>query len=451
MESRKGRLFYNKPVAGKEQILSDFTKCLPTVDRREISGYSYDRMVSAKKGRTIYAAQNQRISPPMEFQRRDMMDELNTEIIGDLGIICMPGCESFVEKVHYYLKLWNQNQVDNYVINGYISRFATGEAKGLIKESIRGKDLYIITDCFNYSVTYEMYGMKVPMSPDDHFQDLKRMISAAAGKAKRITVIMPMLYEGRQHKRSGRESLDCALALKELVNMGVSNIITFDAHDPRVQNAIPLSGFDNIHPTYQMMKALVNTVPDIDIDDRSLAIISPDEGGVSRCLYFSSVLNINLGMFYKRRNYSVVVNGRNPIEAHEYLGHSVEGKDIIVVDDMISTGESVLDIFRSLKERGARRIFAFTSFALFTSGLDIFDNAYKEGLFDRIFSTNLIYTSPSLQEREWYTSVDLSKYVAYLIEELNHDKSISSLIDPFTKIKTLLAKHAETRKKANSL
>ncbi len=374
------------------------------------------------------------------------MDELKTEIVGDLGIICMPGCEKFVDQVQYYLKKWNLNEIDNYVVSGFISRFATGEAKGLIKQSVRGKDLYIITDCFNYSVTYKMYGMEVPMSPDDHFQDLKRMISAVAGKAKRITVIMPMLYEGRQHKRSGRESLDCALALKELVHMGVSNIITFDAHDPRVQNAIPLSGFDNIHPTYQMMKALINKVPDVDIDDQSLSIISPDEGGVSRCLYYSSVLNINLGMFYKRRNYSVVVNGRNPIEAHEYLGNSVEGKDIIVVDDMISSGESMLDIFHNLKERGARRIFTFVSFALFTNGFEEFDQAYKEGLFNKIFSTNLIYTPPELLEREWYESVDLSKYVAYLIEELNHEKSISSLIDPFTKIKTLLAKHAEDRK-----
>ena len=267
---------------------------------------------------------------------QEIMDELLSEIIGDLGIICMPGCESFVDRVQYYQKQWNGSEVDDYIVNGVISRFSTGEAKGFLRETVRGKDLYFITDCFNYSVTYNMYGREVPMSPDDHFQDLKRMISAAGGKAKRITVIMPMLYEGRQHKRSGRESLDCALALQELVNMGVENIITFDAHDPRVQNAIPLSGFDNVQPSYQMMKALIREVPDIDISDPSLAIISPDEGGVSRCLYYSSVLNINMGMFYKRRNYSVVINGRNPIEAHEYLGHSVEGKDIIVVDDMIS-------------------------------------------------------------------------------------------------------------------
>jgi len=378
------------------------------------------------------------------------MDELQSEIIGDLGIICMPGCETFVDKVQYYLKCWNnnkdKNKVENYVVNACISRFQTGEAKGLIKETVRGKDLYFITDCFNYSVTYDMYGMKVPMSPDDHFQDLKRMISAAAGKAKRLTVIMPMLYEGRQHKRSGRESLDCALALQELVKMGVSNIITFDAHDPRVQNAIPLSGFDNVQPSYQMMKALINTVPDIDIEDASLAIISPDEGGVSRCLFYSSVLGINMGMFYKRRNYSIVVNGRNPIEAHEYLGHNISGKDIIVVDDMISSGDSMLDIFRSLKERGARRIFAFVSFGLFTNGPAAFDDAYKNGLFDKVFATNLIYTPPAILERDWFVSVDLSKYVAYLIEELNHDKSISSLIDPYKKMKALIAHHHDERK-----
>ncbi len=376
---------------------------------------------------------------------QEIMDELLSEIIGDLGIICMPGCESFVDRVQYYLKQWNGSEVDDYIVNGVISRFSTGEAKGFLRETVRGKDLYFITDCFNYSVTYNMYGREVPMSPDDHFQDLKRMISAAGGKAKRITVIMPMLYEGRQHKRSGRESLDCALALQELVNMGVENIITFDAHDPRVQNAIPLSGFDNVQPSYQMMKALIREVPDIDISDPSLAIISPDEGGVSRCLYYSSVLNINMGMFYKRRNYSVVINGRNPIEAHEYLGHSVEGKDIIVVDDMISTGESMLDIFKSLKERGARRIFAFVSFALFTNGMDSFDKARKEGLFDKVFATNLIYTPSELLSREWFVSVDLSKYVAYLIEALNHDESITHLIDPFKKIKTLLAEHNQKR------
>lgn len=371
------------------------------------------------------------------------MDEFKLEMVGDLGIICMPGCEEFAGKVEQYLQKWNGNTEQKFIVNAHISRFATGEAKALIKESMRGKDLYIISDCFNYSVTYKMYGMDVPMSPDDHFQDLKRMISAVAGKAKRITVIMPMLYEGRQHRRSSRESLDCALALQELTHMGVSNIITVDAHDPRVQNAIPLDGFDNIHPNYQMMKALIHAYPEIIIDDKNLAIISPDEGGVSRCLYYSSVLNVNVGMFYKRRNYSVVINGRNPIEAHEYLGNSIEGKDIIVVDDMISSGESMLDIFQNLKERGANRIFAFVSFGLFTNGLDSFDAFYQKGLFDKIFTTNLIYSPAELLKREWYQPVDMSKYIAYIIEELNHDKSISSLIDPLTKIKSLLAKHQE--------
>lgn len=369
------------------------------------------------------------------------MDELNQDKVGDLGIICMPGCEEFVASVEKYLAEWNGCKDKAHIVKAQISRFASGEAKALIKESMRGRDLYIITDCFNYGVTYKMYGMDIPMSPDDHFQDLKRMISAVAGKAKRITVIMPMLYEGRQHKRSSRESLDCAIALQELTSMGVSNIITVDAHDDRVQNAIPLYGFDNIHPTYQMMKALLRHFPDIVIDDKNLAIISPDEGGVGRCLYYSSVLNVNVGMFYKRRNYSVVVNGRNPIEAHEYLGNSVEGKDIIVVDDMISSGESMLDIFKNLKERGANRIYAFVSFGLFTNGLEEFDRYYADGLFNRIFTTNLIYRSEELRRRDWYQEVDMSKYIAYIIEELNHEKSISSLIDPFAKIRALLQKH----------
>jgi len=337
------------------------------------------------------------------------------------------------------------NTEKSHVINASISRFASGEAKALIKESCRGKDIYIISDCFNYSVTYKMYGMEVPMSPDDHFQDLKRMISAVGGKARRIIVIMPMLYEGRQHKRSSRESLDCALMLQELVKMGVSNLITVDAHDARVENAIPLSGFDNIHPTYQMIKALTHTVPDIQIDDQSLAIISPDEGGMARCLYYSSVLNVNVGMFYKRRNYSVVIDGRNPIEAHEYLGRSVKGKDVIVVDDMIASGDSMLDIYKNLKERGARRIFSFVSFGLFTSGLDRFDQAYAEGLFDKVFTTNLIYRPEALRQKEWYHEVDMSKYIAYIIAELNHDQSISSLIDPFKKIKALLGEFNKSK------
>lgn len=372
----------------------------------------------------------------------ERIKEQAVEKIGPLGIICMPGCEEFASKVQQYIQNW-RNDEKNYIVKATFPRFATGEAKGLIKESVRGRDIYIITDSFNYNVTYEMYGMKVPMSPDDHFQDLKRAISSIAGKAKRITVIMPMLYEGRQHKRSSRESLDCALGLKELVHMGVSNIITFDAHDARVQNAIPLSGFDDIHPTYQMMKALLNNVDGIEINDEKLGIISPDEGGVSRCLYYSSVLNVNVGMFYKRRNYSEIVNGSNPIEAHEYLGRDIEGKDIIVVDDMISSGGSMLDIFKSLKERGARRIFAFSSFGLFCNGLEKFDEAYARGEFDMIFTTNLIYRPEQLLKKEWYHEVDMSKYVSYIIEELNRNQSISSLINPYKKIKDLIEKNAK--------
>lgn len=370
------------------------------------------------------------------------LSELDSEPIGKLGIVCMPGCEEFVEKVQNYIREWH-DEAQNYILKVSFPRFATGEAKCHFRESLRGRDVYIITDCFNYSVKYKMYGMDVPMSPDDHFQDLKRAISAMAGKAKRITVIMPMLYEGRQHKRSSRESLDCAHALQELENMGVHNIITFDAHDARVQNAIPLSGFDNIHPTYQMMKAILREFPDLVIDDQQLAIISPDEGGVTRCLYYSSVLNVNVGMFYKRRNYSVIVNGTNPIEAHEYLGSDLTGKDIIVVDDMISSGGSMIDIFKNLHQRGARRVFVFSSFGLFCNGFEEFDECYEKGLFTKIFTTNLIYRTDELLKKEWYSGVDMSKYVAYIIEELNHDKSISSLIDPLAKIKALLKKHEE--------
>lgn len=361
---------------------------------------------------------------------------------GELGIIAMPGCEEFAEKVQKYICEWHGVD-EKFIMDVLFPRFATGEAKCRITQSMRGRDVYIITDCFNYSVTYKMYGMDVPMSPDDHFQDLKRAISAIGGKAKRITVIMPMLYEGRQHKRSSRESLDCAHALQELENMGVYNIITFDAHDARVQNAIPLRGFDNIHPTYQMIKAWLREFPDLKIDDKHLAIISPDEGGVGRCLYYSSVLNVNVGMFYKRRNYSVIIDGSNPIEAHEYLGSDISGKDIIVVDDMISSGGSMLDIFKSLRERGANRIFAFSSFGLFCNGLEKFDEYYRDGYFTKIYTTNLIYRTPELISREWYGAVDMSKYVAYIVEELTNDKSISSLIDPLSKIKALLASYGK--------
>lgn len=369
------------------------------------------------------------------------------EIFGTLGIVSMRGCEEITEKINNYLIEWrhdgrhNGSRVEGYKIRVSCPRFGSGEAKGLIHQSVRGYDLYIVCDLFNYGVTYNMYGVEVPMSPDDHFQDLKRIVSAAQGRTRRINVIMPMLYEGRQHRRSARESLDCALALQELTHMGVSNIITFDAHDSRVQNAIPLGGFENIRPTYQMIKALVNTVPDIRIDNKSLMIISPDEGGMSRCIYYSSVLGLELGMFYKRRDYSIIVNGRNPIIRHEFLGDNLEGKDCIIVDDMISSGDSILDIANQIKKRGARRVFMFSTFGLFCEGLARFDKAYADGVFTRVYTTNLVYRTEELKKREWYDEVDMSKYIAYIIDTLNHDHSISSLLNPVQRINNLLVKH----------
>jgi ribose-phosphate pyrophosphokinase len=286
-----------------------------------------------------------------------------------------------------------------------------------------------------------MYGMTVPMSPDDHYADLKRIIAAIGGKARRITVIMPMLYEGRQHKRSSRESLDCAIMLQELVKMGVTDILTFDAHDARICNAVPLNGFDNIQPTYQMIKALVRNYPDIELEKDHLMMISPDEGAMQRSMYYSSVLGLDIGMFYKRRNYSIVINGRNPIEAHEYLGRSVKGKDVIIVDDMIASGESLIDVALQLKEKGAKRIFNFATFGLFTDGFEKFDKAYEDGLIDKIFTTNLVYRRPELLEKPWYCEVNMCKYVAYLIDTLNHDHTISNLLDPVKRIHTLLDKH----------
>ena len=371
-------------------------------------------------------------------------------LYGELAVIGMSGCEEFVEQVDRYLNEWRHNDSDEsttYLIDVDCPRFGSGEAKALIHQSMRGKDVYIISDCFNYGVTYNMRGVQVPMSPDDHFQDLKRVIAAIEGKARRISVIMPMLYEGRQHKRSARESLDCALALQELVNMGVANIITFDAHDPRVQNAIPLRGFDNVHPTYQMLKALVRDYPDISLSHDQITIISPDEGAMSRCMYYSSVMGVDIGMFYKRRNYAVIINGKNPIEAHEYLGRSIKGKDVIVVDDMISSGESILDVSMQLKEKGARRIFLFITFGLFCNGLEIFDDAFEKGIIDKVFTTNLVYCPPELLARPWYHQVNMCKYVSYIIDTLNHDESISTLLNPVTRIHNLLdrqAKHLES-------
>ena len=367
---------------------------------------------------------------------------MKESLYGELSVIGMRGCEDFANQVDYYLKEWRRHGgEETFLVDVDCPRFGTGEAKALLHESLRGHDLYIICDMFNHGVTYKMYGQEVPMSPDDHYADLKRIIAANAGKARRVSVIMPMLYEGRQHKRSGRESLDCAIMLQELVNIGVSNIITFDAHDARVQNAIPLAGFDDVRPTYQMIKALVRAVPDVSLDKENLMIISPDEGAMARCMYFSSVLGVDIGMFYKRRNYSVVINGRNPIEAHEYLGRDLTGMDVIIVDDMISSGESLIDVAVQLKQKGAKRIFAFTTFGLFTDGFEKFDKAYADGIFDKIFTSNLVYRRPGLNEKEWYVEVNMCKYVAYIIDTLNHDETISGLLNPVKRIHKLLEKH----------
>ena len=372
---------------------------------------------------------------------------MKDSLYGELSVIGMRGCESFCEQVDYYLKDWRRHDNDGtFLVDSACPRFGSGEAKGTIHESLRGNDVYIICDVFNHGVTYNMYGQVVPMSPDDHFQDVKRVIGAIGGKARRISVIMPMLYEGRQHKRSGRESLDCALALQELVAMGITNIITFDAHDPRVQNAIPLSGFEDVRSAYQMIKAMLRKYPDIEIAPEKTMIISPDEGGMGKCMYYSSVMGIDLGMFYKRRDYSIIVNGKNPIVAHEYLGRDVKDKDVIIVDDMISSGDSVIDVAKQLKDKGAKRIFVFTTFGLFCNGLDNMDAAYEEGIFNQIFTTNLIYRSPELLAREWYTEVNMCKYVAYIIDTLNHDRTISHLLDQSKKIHTILDKYKKAKK-----
>lgn len=364
---------------------------------------------------------------------------------GKLGLIGMRGCEAITDKIDSYLKIWfkdNFNEdIDTFKIKYSCPRFSSGEAKSVIYESVRSFDLYIICDVFNYGATYKMYGMDVPMSPDEHYADLKRIIAAIGGKARRITVIMPMLYESRQHKRNARESLDCALALQELTSIGVDNIITFDAHDPRVQNAIPLHGFENAQPYYQLIKALVREVPNIEFDKHKLMMISPDEGGMSRSIYYSSILELEMGMFYKRRDYSTVINGHNPIISHDFLGDSVDGMDVIIVDDMISSGESLIDVAKKLKERGAKRIFAFVTFALFVDGLDKFDKAYEDGYFEKIFSTNLVYNNPELASRQWYVQADMSKYIALIIDTLYNNKTMSDLLDPVKRIKSFLAKN----------
>ena len=384
----------------------------------------------------------------------DVLTRFNSLPCGPIGIIAMKGCEEIVNKIDKYLVKWRtestselKNEIDlkgyirdSYQIPVYLPRFGSGEAKGVIQCSVRGMDLYIICDCFNYSVTYKMYGQEVPMSPDDHFADLKRVIAAAGGHAKRITVVMPMLYEGRQHKRSGRESLDCALALQELATMGVENIITFDAHDPRVSNAIPLKSFENVRTNYQMIKALIREVPDIKIDKEHLTIISPDEGGLGRCIFYSNVLGLELGMFYKRRDYSQVVDGRNKIISHEYLGSDLAGKDVIIVDDMISSGDSMIDVAKQLKARNAKRVFICSAFGLFCNGLETFDKAYEDGLFTKCFTTNTIYRTDELKQREWYCEVDMSQFISYIVEVFNHDASIESFIITKDRIENLLVR-----------
>ena len=379
--------------------------------------------------------------------------------VAPLGVIAMRGCEEMGKAVNNYLTKW---QVDNstdeklhsfygseangFLIHTNCPRFGTGEGKGMILDSVRGYDLYIICDVGAYQCTYKMYGKEVPMTPDEHYADLKRIIAAVSGKAKRINVIMPMLYEGRQHRRTARESMDCALMLQELVSMGVENIITFDAHDPRVQNAIPLSGFESIMPTYQMLKAMCSTYDDLKFDKDHMMVISPDEGAISRNIYYSSAMGVDLGMFYKRRDYTRVVNGRNPIVAHEYMGDSVEGKDVFVADDIIASGDSILDLAYNLKKRKAKRVFAGATFAFFTSGLEAFNKAYEEGVIDHVFATNLTYASPEVLNAPWFSQADMSKYMAFVIATLNHDQSLSYLLDPWKRIERLLNNYRESHK-----
>ena len=374
---------------------------------------------------------------------------------GELGLVALESSRSIGNKVNDYIVSWRKDRTheqsgniefagykkDSYLVSCSCPRFGSGEAKGIIKESVRGMDLYILVDVCNYSLTYSICGYENHMSPDDHYQDLKRIIAAVGGKARRITVIMPFLYESRQHKRNARESLDCALALQELSDMGVESIITFDAHDPRVQNAIPLKSFETVPPIYQFIKAMLKNVPDLHFNSDKMMIISPDEGAMSRAVYFANVLNLDIGMFYKRRDYSTIINGRNPIVAHEFLGSDIEGKDVVIIDDMIGSGESAIDVAKELKRRNANRIFIVATFGLFTNGLEKFDEAYEEGLIYRILTTNLIYQTDELLSREYYINVDMSKYIALLIDTLNHDSTISHLLNPTERIQKILKKY----------
>lgn len=380
---------------------------------------------------------------------------LETIPVGSLGLIPLKSCQQLGQQVNDYLVKWRHSselehksniaftgyERDSYLIEAKTPRFGSGEAKGSLSDSVRGNDLYLLVDVCNYSLTYQLYGYTNHMSPDDHFQDLKRVIAAIGGKARRITVIMPYLYESRQHKRTARESLDCALALQELAAMGVENILTFEAHDPRVQNAIPLHGFETIPSAYQMVKGLLEHVSDLQLNNEHMLVISPDEGGMSRAVYLANVLGLDMGMFYKRRDYTKLVKGRNPIISHEFLGEGIEGKDMIIVDDMISSGDSVLEVAGELKKRGAERIFVFSTFGLFTNGLSQFDEAYEKGLISRVLTTNLVYQTPELLKRPYYINCDMSKYIALLIDTLNHDVSISDLLDPYDRIQALVKKY----------
>ena len=385
---------------------------------------------------------------------------LETMPDGALGLIPLKSCEELGARVDQYLVGWREKREhahkneaafkgyhrDSYIISTSVPRFGTGEAKGVIKESVRGYDLYLMVDVTNYSLTYTVSGHENHMSPDDHYADLKRIIAAVGGKARRITAIIPFLYESRQHKRTARESLDCALALQELTAMGVDNIITFDAHDPRVQNAIPLKGFETVQPAYQFIKGILKNCDDLKLDNDHLMIISPDEGGTNRAVYLANVLGVDMGMFYKRRDYSKIVDGRNPIVAHEFLGTSVEGKDVIIIDDMISSGESMIDVATELKKRKANRIFVVATFGLFTNGLDRFDKAVEDGTIYKVVTTNLTYQTPELLSRPYYINCDMSKYIAYIIDTLNHDSSISDLLNPYDRIQKLVSKYKKEHK-----
>jgi len=390
---------------------------------------------------------------------------LETMPDGALGLIPLKSCEELGAKVDQYLVGWREKREhahkneaafkgyhrDSYIISTSVPRFGTGEAKGVIKESVRGYDLYLMVDVTNYSLTYSVSGHENHMSPDDHYADLKRIIAAVGGKARRITAIIPFLYESRQHKRTARESLDCALALQELTAMGVDNIITFDAHDPRVQNAIPLKGFETVQPAYQFIKGILKNCDDLKLDNDHLMIISPDEGGTNRAVYLANVLGVDMGMFYKRRDYSKIVDGRNPIVAHEFLGTSVEGKDVIIIDDMISSGESMIDVATELKKRKANRIFVVSTFGLFTNGLERFDKAVEDGTIYKVVTTNLTYQTPELLSRPYYINCDMSKYIAYIIDTLNHDSSISDLLNPYDRIQKLVSKYKKEHTKLNLL